>query len=75
MKGKQLTTGVTLVNFNSKVQQETKDLVDALIKVNDLGIGSAREFLEAAVELFKKEYPDNMAKADQYLVLIGKGAK
>lgn len=71
-KGKQVITGNKLVNFNSKVQPGTKDMVDAIVKVKSQGISSTREFLEKAVDLYRQAYPSDMVKVEQYLEIMGK---
>ena len=64
--------GVKLVDVNTKVQQGTKDLLDAVIVTKAQGINSKREFIEKALELFEAAYPDDMETARKYLQLMEK---
>jgi hypothetical protein len=72
-KGIRVENGAKLVDVNTKVQQGTKDLLDAIVVTQAQGIHSKREFIEKALELFEAAYPEDVEVARKYLQLIGKG--
>ena len=56
-----------LTNFNTKITENDKATIDALVSTK--AFGSKREFIEYAISRYKDEYPDHYSKALQFLEL------
>ena len=62
------TTGVTLVAYNTKLEPDTKQRLDALAKVRGL---SQRGLLGDLLEVYGKARPEVMERAQQLLDMLG----
>lgn len=62
-------TGLDLVPFNSKVQRETKELIDALVVMKVNGAGSVREIIEDMLVVYEREHKEEFQQARKFLEL------
>ncbi|MED3571979.1 hypothetical protein [Cytobacillus praedii] len=56
-----------LTNFNTKVTEQDKAAVDALVSTK--AFASKREFIEYGLKKFKEEFPEQYDKALQFIEL------
>lgn len=57
-----------LENFNTKLQASDLKLIRALAQVTP---NTQRELIEAMLQLYKEQHPDQVAKAEKYIELAG----
>ncbi|GKU79273.1 hypothetical protein [Paenibacillus sp. L3-i20] len=69
-RGKRIAEGKTLVVYSTKVEQETRALLDALAKANGLDFGQ-RELLEEMIPLYMAANPEKARKAQAYIEWLG----
>lgn len=60
-----------LTNINSKITEENKALIDALVSVGPYK--SKRELFDYWLKLHKKDNPEEFTKAEKFLDLLGGG--
>lgn len=65
MRGIQVKQGLVLTNFNTKIQPQTKELLDALVKVT--GKDGQRELIEDMLTVYQEKYPQDAARARDYI--------
>ncbi|MGP9042086.1 hypothetical protein [Cytobacillus kochii] len=68
--GRPKTVDGKLTNFNSKITQEHKDMIDAIVKTGPFN--SVRELLEAWTKTYLKDNPEAAKKAEA-LIQLTKG--
>jgi collagenase-like PrtC family protease len=67
-KGK--STGVELVAYNSKISQDLKDTLEALVDVlKEEGVSGQRELLERMVDAYRQARPDVFEQAEKLVAL------
>lgn len=65
MRGIPVKKGLVLTNFNTKLQPQTKELIDALVAVT--GKAGQRELLEDMLVVYLEQHPQEAAKARDYI--------
>lgn len=60
-----------LVPFNSKVDADVKQTVDALVAVKVNGCSSVHELIKDMLKVYEVANPQGFAKARKYLEVVG----
>jgi hypothetical protein len=60
-----------LMNFNTKIEEQTKQLIDALVTTGTFT--SKRELIDYWLGLHKKDNPESYEKAQQFIDFMGRG--
>lgn len=68
MRGLRVTGGMVLINFNTKLQPQTKRIIDALVIVKKMA--GHRELIEDLLKVYEEAYPQDFLRANEYLAFI-----
>jgi len=69
VQGKNVSPDGNLVTYNVRLTQETKDILQALAKVQKLS-GGQRELIELMLSAYREKHPKTYQKAIDFLKLI-----